>query len=66
MKQINVRDIEANRCDYKVSLETGRPKIWLKTVSAFANGTGGHILFGYEDKTHEPKGINNVQETASC
>ncbi len=65
MKQFNVRDIEATRCDYKVSLETGRPKSWLKTVSAFANGTGGHILFGYEDKTHEPKGIKDVQETVS-
>ena len=65
MKNSNIREIEATRCDYKESLETTKPKSWLKTVSAFANGIGGHILFGYEDKSHEPVGITNVQETVS-
>lgn len=35
---------EATECDYKVALETRRPKSWLKSVSAFANGIGGMLL----------------------
>lgn len=30
-------------------LETKRPKSWLKSVSAFANGEGGMLLFGISD-----------------
>ena len=65
MKNSVIREIEATKCDYKLSLETIKPKSWLKSVSAFANGLGGHIYFGYTDDTHEPKGIANVQATAS-
>ncbi len=59
------RDIEATRCEYKLSLESEKPKSWLKSVSAFANGKGGHILFGYTDDTHKPKGLLDAQTTAS-
>ena len=31
---------EATECDFKVALETKKPKSWLKSVSAFANGIG--------------------------
>ena len=59
------REIEATKCDYKLSLEEEKPKSWLKSVSAFANGIGGHIYFGYTNDTHEPKGLTDTQETAS-
>ncbi|MBU5461663.1 ATP-binding protein [Lachnoclostridium sp. MSJ-17] len=29
------------KCDFKVALEKRKPKSWLKSVSAFANGIGG-------------------------
>ena len=32
---------EATECDFKVALETKKPKSWLKSVSAFSNGIGG-------------------------
>ena len=33
-------------------LETKRPKSWLKSVSAFANGEGGTLIFGISDDDH--------------
>ena len=65
MKKNDVRDIEATKCDYKISLEAEKPKSWLKSVSAFANTIGGHIFFGYSNDTHEPKGLTDAQATAS-
>ena len=35
---------EATECDFKVALEVKKPKRWLKSVSAFANGIGGWQL----------------------
>lgn len=40
---------EATECDFKVALEVKKPKSWLKSVSAFANGIGGALLFGIDD-----------------
>ena len=40
---------EATAYDKKERLEAGRPKSWLKSVSAFANGDGGTLLFGISD-----------------
>lgn len=37
---------ETDQCEFKQELETGKPKSWLKTVCAFANGHGGVIVFG--------------------
>ena len=37
---------EATECDFKVALEVKKPKSWLKSVSAFANGIGGTLFFG--------------------
>jgi ATP-dependent DNA helicase RecG len=34
---------EATEYEFKSMLEIGKPKSWLKTVSAFANGVGGSI-----------------------
>lgn len=52
---------EATDVEYKVAVETARPKSWLKTVSAFANTAGGTILFGVNDDTHTPVGLENPQ-----
>lgn len=37
---------ETTEYDKKVALEEKRPKSWLKSVSAFANGIGGRLFFG--------------------
>ena len=41
---------EATEYDKKEMLESKRPKSWLKSVSAFANGMGGKLLFGINDE----------------
>ncbi len=40
---------EATAYDKKERLEVSRPKSWLKSVSAFANGNGGTLVFGISD-----------------
>ena len=40
---------EATSYDKKQMLEIKRPKSWLKSVSAFANGEGGTLIFGISD-----------------
>lgn len=40
---------EATEYDKKQAIETKKPKSWLKTVSAFANGSGGILVFGIAD-----------------
>lgn len=37
---------KATTYDKKQQLEVKRPKSWLKSVSAFANGEGGTLVFG--------------------
>ena len=54
---------EATECDFKVALETKKPKSWLKSVSAFANGIGGTLFFGI-DNDKNIIGLNNVQSDA--
>ena len=36
---------EATEYDKKAMLEIKKPKSWLKSVSAFANGVGGVLIF---------------------
>lgn len=40
---------EATVYDKKQMLEVKRSKSWLKSVSAFANGEGGTLIFGISD-----------------
>ena len=40
---------ETTDYDKKEALEERRPKSWLKSVSAFANGQGGVLIFGVTD-----------------
>lgn len=45
---MNISDFlgETTEYDKKITLEEKRPKSWLKSVSAFANGKGGRLFFG--------------------
>lgn len=40
---------ETTEYDKKLTLEERKPKSWLKSVSAFANGKGGSLFFGIAD-----------------
>lgn len=60
MKLQDYKKVETTNIDFKVDLETQKPKSWLKSVSAFANTKGGIILFGVDDKTHKEVGIEDV------
>ena len=52
MSNINKLIGEATAYDKKQQLEVKRPKSWLKSVSAFANGEGGTLVFGISDDDH--------------
>ena len=51
---------ECTEYDFKVMLEEKKPKSWLKSVSAFANGLGGSLFFGI-DNDGIVKGLDDVQ-----
>lgn len=61
----NFREIEASKLDYKLILEEKKPKSWLKSVSAFANSQGGHLLFGVTNDDHAAVGFDDPQAIAS-
>ena len=59
---------ECTAYDFKVTLEEKKPKSWLKSVIAFANGSGGSLFFGI-DNDGIVKGLDYVQhvcESISC
>ena len=56
---------EATDIDFKVALEVKKPKSWLKSVSAFANGIGGVLLFGVDDD-RQIVGLDHAQENAEA
>lgn len=62
---INMRTLigEATAYDKKERLEVKRPKSWLKSVSAFANGEGGTLVFGISDDD-EIVGLDNAEQDA--
>ena len=51
MDTLDVRQLigEATEYDKKQALEVKRPKSWCKSVSAFANGIGGKLIWGIAD-----------------
>ena len=51
---------ECTAYDFKLMLEEKKPKSWLKSVSAFANGLGGSLFFGI-DNNGVVKGLDDVQ-----
>ncbi len=56
---------EATAYDKKEKLERNKPKSWIKSVSAFANGEGGSLIFGISDED-ELVGLANAEEDAEC
>ena len=50
---------ECTAYDFKLMLEERKPKSWLKSVSAFANGLGGSLFFGI-DNDGIVKGLDDV------
>lgn len=65
MDTLNLRDYlgETSLYDKKEKLEKHRPKSWLKSISAFANGRGGKLIFGIrEDNT--VIGFKSYQKTS--
>ena len=53
--------IEHTECDYKRDVEHTKTKSWLKSISAFANGIGGMLIFGIDDETRKSVPIKDVQ-----
>ncbi len=51
---------ECTAYDFKIMLEEKRPKSWLKSVSAFANGLGGSLFIGV-DNDGIVKGLDDTQ-----
>jgi ATP-dependent DNA helicase RecG len=51
---------ECTAYDFKLMLEEKKPKSWMKSVSAFANGQGGSLFFGI-DNDGVVSGIVNIQ-----
>ena len=58
--ELNTLIAECTAYDFKVMLEEKKPKSWLKSVSAFANGLGGSLFFGI-DNDGIAKGLDDVQ-----
>ena len=55
---------ESKNVEYKVTVPEKSEK-YMKTVVAFANGRGGRIVFGIDDKTLEIVGmdVDNIYKT---
>ena len=54
---------EATEYDKKQAVERKKPKSWLKTVSAFANGSGGILVFGVADND-DIVGLEDIKEAS--
>ena len=59
MTSQNILYIEASKADYKEQLEEKKPRSWLKSVSAFANTHGGHLIFGVKN---EPRTVVDLAD----
>lgn len=62
---------ETTEYDKKEMLEERKPKSWLKSVSAFANGIGGALIFGVSDdetlvSLDDAKDVNLPYGTLGC
>lgn len=56
---------ECTAYDFKLMLEEKKPKSWLKSVSAFANGLGGSLFFGI-DNDGVVRGLDDVQHVCEA
>lgn len=60
----DAEEIETTSIEYKERVEKRKPKAWLKTVSAFANGQGGIEMFGIRDCDGKVIGLENIKNDA--
>ncbi len=62
---MNLKDIIGETTDYdkKLALEAKKPKSWCKSVSAFANGVGGTLIFGVTND-NEVRGLLDAEKDA--
>ena len=62
---VNIKELigETTEYDKKVALEVKKPKSWCKSVSAFANGIGGALIFGVSNDG-EIVGLNDAEHDA--
>lgn len=60
MQLNDLKKVESTYIDFKESIELNKPKSWLKSVSAFANSSGGILLFGVRDEDRKPVGVDNI------
>lgn len=62
---MNLKDIIGETMDYdkKLALEVKKPKSWCKSVSAFANGVGGTLIFGVSND-NEVRGLLDAEKDA--
>lgn len=62
---MNLKELIGETTDYdkKVALEVKKPKSWCKSVSAFANGVGGLLIFGISND-NEIKGLSDAERDA--
>ena len=63
--ELNALIAECTAYDFKLMLEEKKPKSWLKSVSAFANGLGGSLFFGI-DNDGIVKGLEDVQHVCEA
>ena len=56
MKSNSLLTVESKNIEYKQEIPSKSDR-YMKTVVAFANGTGGKIIFGVEDKTNRVTGF---------
>ena len=63
--RMNLKDIIGETTDYdkKLALEAKKPKSWCKSVSAFANGVGGTLIFGVTND-NEVRGLLDAEKDA--
>lgn len=51
---------EATEYDKKQAVERKKPKSWLKSISAFANTSGGTLIFGISNE-EEVVGLSDIR-----
>ena len=66
-KKMEIKNLisECTAYDFKLMLEEKKPKSWLKSVSAFANGDGGSLCFGV-DNDSTVKGLEDIQHVSEA
>ena len=66
IKKEEIKNLIGETTDYdkKLMLEEKDTRSWLKSVSAFANGIGGTLIYGIEDKTDELVGLADAKKDA--